>query len=81
LYEELKKLAGEDRPNEKQAWLLAERAYQLIQQKRMNGIDRQALARQIANEENFNLYRFVLAFTASDPIAGNIEKTGRNVTP
>jgi LAO/AO transport system kinase len=81
LYEELKKMTSEGRTNEKQAWLLAERAYQLIQQKRMNGIDRQVLARQIANEANFNLYRFVLAFTASDPIAGSIEKKGRNVTP
>jgi LAO/AO transport system kinase len=67
LYEEMKKLTGEDRPNDKQVWLLAERAYQLIQQKRMDGIDRQALARQIAREKDFNLYRFVQAFTASKP--------------
>lgn len=62
LYEVLKKLLLEETSSEKHTWLLAEKAYQLIQQKRMHGIDRAALAVQIKTEKNFNLYRFVQRF-------------------
>lgn len=42
--------------------LLAEKAYVLIQQKRMNDINKEKLAEEIGNElekENFNLYRLI----------------------
>ncbi len=46
--------------NDKKNWLLAEKAYQLIQQKRMNNINKAMLKNSIANESsNFNLYRFI----------------------
>lgn len=49
------------RAGERRSWLLAERAWQLIQRARMRNIDRQALQTAIdaqSKEENFNLYRF-----------------------
>lgn len=48
--------------NEKKDYLLAEQAYKLIQHKKMIGIDRQKLLKQIQIElrgESFNLYTFV----------------------
>jgi LAO/AO transport system kinase len=47
---------------DKQFWLLAEKAFQLIQQKRMKGIDKEMLKKEIAQQlpkGGFNLYRFV----------------------
>jgi len=47
---------------EKKSWLLAEKAYQLIQRKRMHDIARPALQEQIRmalKQNDFNLYRFV----------------------
>lgn len=47
--------------NERKPWLLAEKAYHLIQQQRMKDVDKQALKNQIAEElqhGHFNLYRF-----------------------
>ncbi|MCD2424580.1 methylmalonyl Co-A mutase-associated GTPase MeaB [Niabella pedocola] len=49
-------------PNERKGWLLAEKAYQLLQKKRMQGIDKRVLKAAIAAETaagGFNLYRFV----------------------
>jgi LAO/AO transport system kinase len=47
-------------PNEKKTWLLAERAYYLIQQVRMKDVSKEFLRLQILSEgENFNLYAFV----------------------
>jgi LAO/AO transport system kinase len=46
----------------KKAWLLTERAYYLVQQKRMKDIRKEALQESILQElrgEGFNLYRFV----------------------
>ena len=43
-------------------WLLAERAYYLIQQKRLKGIDKAVLKKEIEQQYprgNFNLYKFV----------------------
>ena len=43
-------------------WLLAERAYYLIQQKRLKGVDKGALKKEIETifpKGNFNLYRFI----------------------
>lgn len=44
----------------KRSWLLAQKAFQLIQQKRMRGINKDALLKQIESEgKEFNLYRFI----------------------
>ncbi len=49
--------------NEKRSWLLAEKAYYLISQKRMKGIDKNELKDKIAEEgKNFNLYEFINAY-------------------
>jgi len=49
---------------EKKAWLLAEKAFHLIQHKRMKGISKRELKEAILQEtgEQFNLYRFVKNF-------------------
>lgn len=48
--------------NEKRFWLLAERAYHIIQQQRMKGVDKKQLKAMIEtamlNNESFNLYAF-----------------------
>jgi LAO/AO transport system kinase len=52
----------EDNFNEKKAWLLAEKAFQLIQKERMRDIDKSALMVEIKKQSTasgFNLYRFV----------------------
>ena len=49
--------------DEKRSWLLAEKAYYLISQKRMKGIDKNELKDKIAEEgKNFNLYQFINAY-------------------
>ncbi len=49
--------------HQKRSWLLAEKAYYLIQQKRMKDINKQELKKSIeAAGENFNLYRFIENF-------------------
>ncbi len=50
--------------NEQKSWLLAEKAYQLIQQKRMKDINKAALKESIKQEldHSFNLYRFVARY-------------------
>ena len=63
LYATLKNSMATTTRNEKQTWLLTERAWQLIQQKRMRDVDRKELQRRISEEPNFNLYRFVETFT------------------
>ncbi|MBL0181101.1 MAG: methylmalonyl Co-A mutase-associated GTPase MeaB [Chitinophagaceae bacterium] len=46
--------------DEKKYWLLAEKAYHLLQQKRMTGIDKATLKEHIKNAgAGFNLYRFI----------------------
>jgi len=48
--------------NEKRAWLLAEKAYYLIQQKRMKDVSKAALQKEIQSQltgGDFSLYRFV----------------------
>jgi LAO/AO transport system kinase len=47
---------------EKKYWLLAERAYQLIQRKKMNDIDKEKLKEEIkelSNKNSFQLYSFI----------------------
>jgi LAO/AO transport system kinase len=65
LYGVLKKLLADAKQNEKHAWLLAEKAFQLIQQKRMQDISREQLAKEIKARTNFNLYQFVLEHTTA----------------
>jgi LAO/AO transport system kinase len=48
--------------SDKKFWLLAERAYYLIEQKKMKGIDKTVLKKEIETayqEGNFNLYKFI----------------------
>ena len=48
--------------SDKKFWLLAERAYYLIEQKRMKGIDKSELRKEIETayqKNNFNLYKFI----------------------
>jgi LAO/AO transport system kinase len=46
--------------NEKRSWLLAEKAFHLIQQKKMAAIDKKMLKKEIeAAGTDFNLYRFI----------------------
>ena len=48
--------------SDKKFWLLAERAYYLVQQKRMKGVDKADLKREIEKvypRGNFNLYKFI----------------------
>jgi LAO/AO transport system kinase len=62
LYQTIQKHLEQNTANEKRSWLLAERAYYLIQQKRMNGISKNELQQKIreaGSAEQFNLYRFI----------------------
>ncbi|HEV7332612.1 MAG TPA: methylmalonyl Co-A mutase-associated GTPase MeaB [Flavisolibacter sp.] len=55
--------------NEKHSWLLAEKAYHLIQQKRMKDVEKASLQKALqekTKEKDFNLYRFVQAFLSVD---------------
>ncbi len=45
--------------NEKHFWLLAEKAYHLIQQKRMKNIDKKKLKEEIEKQNEKNMYRFI----------------------
>jgi LAO/AO transport system kinase len=60
MYAAIQKCLQQAETPEKKFWLLAEKAYHLIQQKRMSDIDKTELLRQIkAQEGNFNLYKFI----------------------
>jgi len=49
--------------NDKRSWLLAEKAFHLIQQKKMAGVNKEELKKQIAAAGNtFNLYRFTQGY-------------------
>lgn len=49
--------------NEKRSWLLAEKAFHLIQQKKMNSIDKKMLKKQIVQAgKDFNLYAFIKGY-------------------
>jgi LAO/AO transport system kinase len=48
--------------SDKKFWLLAERAYYLVEQKRMKGIDKAVMKKEIEvaySKGNFNLYKFI----------------------
>jgi len=58
-------LAGKEIKNSRKEFLLAEKAYKLIQQKRMAGIDKKKLQQEIAKASmnaGFNLYSFIEKF-------------------
>jgi LAO/AO transport system kinase len=60
LYNEIIKQVGLARVNEKKWWLLAERAYFVLQQKRMHDISKPELRSRIkALGSSFNLYQFI----------------------
>ena len=60
LYDIIDEKVSKQQTNTKRFWLLAEKAYHLIQQKRMQDVSKEELRNKIAAEEiNFNLYRFI----------------------
>jgi LAO/AO transport system kinase len=60
LYEAIKGIAQHEQVNEKKIWLLTEKAWHLIQQKRMQDISKHDLYKEIeTGTKPFNLYRFV----------------------
>jgi LAO/AO transport system kinase len=64
LYEAIKRTTSLSAKKEKRYWLLAEKAFYLVQKKRMHDIDRKKMAVEIeAAGEDFNLYRFVEKYT------------------
>ncbi len=53
-------LLSKPRENKKRSWLLAERAFQLIQKKKMTTIDKKMLKKKIEEAgKDFNLYNFI----------------------
>jgi LAO/AO transport system kinase len=66
LYAAIQKHQQQGLENEKKSWLLAEKAYYLIQQKRMKGIPKEKLEEEIRKRlstNHFNLYAFVQSVT------------------
>ena len=62
LWLKIDELLQQHHTNERRSWLLAEKAYFLIQQKRMKDIQKQELKKQIeetVSKGNFNLYQFI----------------------
>ena len=62
LYAAIISLLNESHDDSKRAWLLTERAYHLVQQKRMKDIRKDVLQQSILEllrDDRFNLYRFV----------------------
>jgi LAO/AO transport system kinase len=64
LYAAIEKQQGLQKSTDRRAWLLAEKAYYLIQQKRMKDISKTDLKERILTTADFNLYRFVEQFVA-----------------
>jgi LAO/AO transport system kinase len=65
LLENIEGLLQQQHANERRSWLLAEKAYYLIQQQRMKDVQKKAMKLQIEEElkkGDFNLYRFVKRF-------------------
>jgi len=62
LYDCIKKMIAAGQQNDKRYWLLAEKAYQLIQNKKMKGVDKSVLKKEIETlsaEKDFNLYKYL----------------------
>jgi LAO/AO transport system kinase len=63
LYKAIQTDIEQNKTNDKKLWLLAEKAYHLIQQKKMSGINKATLKNKIEETAgNFNLYKFVKEF-------------------
>ena len=65
VWKAIEKYLLSERYNVRKDWLLAEKAYQLIQKKRMRDIDKNALKQSISEKNkggSFNLYQFVAQF-------------------
>jgi len=63
LYEAIVNQIAHSKLNEKRSWLLAEKAFFLISQKRMKGIDKNELKKEITKEgKGFNLYEFIKGY-------------------
>lgn len=63
----LQQKGGVSEPAERRLWLLAERAYHLVQQARMRNLPKEAVLERLrtaANQPGFNLYRFVQTLNA-----------------
>lgn len=59
----IEKILNSEFQNEKRSWLLAEKAYFLIQKEKMKGIEKQDLKKKIDNEPgDLNIYGFVKNF-------------------
>lgn len=66
LWQNIETLLQQNIIPEKQFWLLAERAYYLVQQQRMKDVDKMQLKKMIEKEMQqgqFNLYRFIRQFS------------------
>lgn len=60
LVDAIRKVISSQEQNSKRSWLLAERAYQLIQRKRMKDVDKATLKSAIEKSgKDFNLYSFI----------------------
>lgn len=62
LWLKIDELLQQHHTNERRSWLLAEKAYFLIQKKRMKGIEKKEMKQHIEEElskQDFNLYRFI----------------------
>ncbi|HMO32832.1 MAG TPA: methylmalonyl Co-A mutase-associated GTPase MeaB [Lacibacter sp.] len=67
LWNEIRQYLALGRYNERRPWLLAEKAFQLIQHRRMKDVNKAELKDRIATqlqEPGFNLYRFVAGFAS-----------------
>ncbi len=64
LYKAIEKRNSQNLTNDRKTWLLAEKAYHLIQHKRMRHIDKKQIRLEIekAFSGNFNLYRFAKTY-------------------
>ena len=66
LLKEIDHLLKHHHSKEKKYWLLAERAFQLIQRKKMNGIEKEKLKEEIkelSEKNSFQLYSFIKNYT------------------
>jgi LAO/AO transport system kinase len=59
LYRTIENCLQQTNSSERKFWLLAEKAYHLIEQKRMSNISKADLLKQIKADEHFNLYQFI----------------------
>jgi LAO/AO transport system kinase len=65
LYNVIQKNLENTEVPDKKFWLLAEKAYHLIQQKRMNDINKQELKKEIEQkfkDESFSIYKFISSY-------------------